>query len=467
MNRINIRWLWHALLTTCLKCFAYCLAGVILYLCIQQSLFKSLDDLLRSSARQVLAAVTIESGQPKLASNLPDDASLEMIRERGISIRLLSKNGDDLLSLGPYRSFPADQQSVQNALQGATTFQTQRANSGEMVRIYTAPVMDEGNSWAVLQVFQTTAGISYTLYLLRRILLISIPVFLVVTYLISYFLTAKTFSPIYKITHMAQKISAEDLSSRLNLGGPDDEVKRLAMTIDQMLSRLEGAFLRERQFTADASHELRTPLTATQAIINVTREKRRSPEEYEKALDDIAFETERLRALTENLLYIARGEARQISRTEDVDLSELIMDVAEALSPLAEAKGLEFTLKINDGLVMVGDRDALIRLFANLIDNAVKFTDQGKVEIQAEQKNPSEIRIQVRDTGKGISAEHLPHIFERFYRAQASRSTRGSGLGLAIVNEIVIAHQGNIQVTSQVDQGTCFQVDLPAKGITD
>jgi signal transduction histidine kinase len=247
---------------------------------------------------------------------------------------------------------------------------------------------------------------------------------------------------------------------RLNLPATNDEVERLAQTFNDMLDRLDESFRRERQFTSDASHELRTPLTAMQAILSVMREKPRSQKEYEDALADLAEETDRLQSLTESLLRLSHGDSHRPVVYEIVDLSTLICDVSDSLRPLAESKNLHFTYTLEDNLMIRGDRDDLIRLFVNLIDNAIKYTEAGEINISASKNQNGIFTVSISDTGIGISCEHLPHIFDRFYRGDKSRTTRGAGLGLAIALDIARAHGGKIEVNSEVGKGTKFIVSL-------
>jgi len=227
-----------------------------------------------------------------------------------------------------------------------------------------------------------------------------------------------------------------------------------------MLARLDAAFRRERQFTADASHELRTPLAAMQAILSVTRAQPRSPADYELALADLADEADRLRSLVESLLQLARGEDAVVATRAAVDLSTLLHDITDSLRPLAEAKGLALICDVPPGLSLVGDGDALIRLFVNLLDNAVKYTERGRIVVSG-RAEAARLRVTVADTGIGIPAEHLPHIFDRFYRVDRARTEGGAGLGLAIALEIARAHGGTITVDSTPGAGTTFTVDLP------
>ena len=262
------------------------------------------------------------------------------------------------------------------------------------------------------------------------------------------------------ITKTARKISAEDLSARLNLPKNGDELGRLAATFDGMLTRLDDSFRRERQFTADASHELRTPLAAMQTIIGVTRSQKRTAGDYEQALDDLGEETNRLRSLAEDLLLLSRGEQSTQHQLEQVDLSSLLEDVDESLTPLAEAKGLILECRIPPNITMNSDRDGLIRLFVNLVDNAIKFTRSGTILISA-QFDARNIRVAIKDTGIGISQENLQHIFDRFYRVDTSRTESGAGLGLAIALQIARSLGGDITVESALGTGTAFFVRLP------
>ena len=243
------------------------------------------------------------------------------------------------------------------------------------------------------------------------------------------------------------------------MSGTDDEVGRLASTFDEMLGRLEDSFKRERQFTTDASHELRTPLAAMEAILSVIRSEPRERAEYEQALDDLAEETARLRALAEDLLRLARGAQSAPPERRPVDVSALLGDVVDALRPLAEAKALSLECRVDPGLTVMGDSDSLIRVFLNLVDNATKFTEQGGVVVSAHTRRDAVV-VDVMDTGIGIPADRLADIFERFCRADSSRSAPGTGLGLALALQIVQNHGGTLTAHSTEGQGSTFTVRL-------
>jgi signal transduction histidine kinase len=217
--------------------------------------------------------------------------------------------------------------------------------------------------------------------------------------------------------------------------------------------------MRERQFTADASHELRTPLTAMLAILDAVRAKQRTPEEYEVALADLAKESERLRTLTENLLRLAHSSNSRPGNPETTELSMLLRDVTDSLRPLAEAKGITMKCDVTPDLMVRGDNDDLIRLFVNLLENAVKYTQHGSISVSASVVGGF-ASVAVQDTGIGIPASDLPYVFDRFYRVEKSRSEGGAGLGLAIALDIVRSHDGSIDVRSEEGKGTTFEVQL-------
>jgi signal transduction histidine kinase len=195
------------------------------------------------------------------------------------------------------------------------------------------------------------------------------------------------------------------------------------------------------------------------AILGVIRAEPREPAEYEQALDDLAEETARLRALAEDLLQLARGSQSVSAEVAPVDVSTLVEDVVDALRPLAEAKDLSLECRLDPGLIVTGDSDSLIRVFLNLLDNAIKFTERGGITVSA-RPQAGAVVVEVADTGIGIAADLLPSIFGRFYRADPSRSAPGTGLGLALARQIVQNHGGILTAISTVGQGSTFTVTL-------
>jgi signal transduction histidine kinase len=195
------------------------------------------------------------------------------------------------------------------------------------------------------------------------------------------------------------------------------------------------------------------------AILDAVRAKRRSPEEYEVALADLAKESERLRTLTENLLRLAQSSNPIPCSQEATDLSMLLRDVTDSLRPLSESRGITMKCDVAEDLMVRGDNDDLIRLFVNLLENAVKYTQRGEISVSATVLGGFAI-VAVQDTGIGIPAADLPYVFDRFYRVEKSRSEGSAGLGLAIALEIVRSHGGSIDVRSEEGKGTTFEVQL-------
>src|SRR5207248_8411685 len=294
-----------------------------------------------------------------------------------------------------------------------------------------------------------------------------------------YWLAGKALRPVKMITQMAREIQATDLRSRLNLQRRD-EFGELAATFDQMLARLEAAFKRQTQFTADASHELRTPLTIIDLEINRALTQLEQPEEYRHVLEQIQAENEQMTTIVNSLLLLARADTGQITlNLQEVDLSDLTLASVERLLPLARRS--QITLATGDlpELLVRGDPQYLGQMLTNLIENGIKYSSGiGKrvyVELACEEKHWGVVRVQ--DDGPGISDEHLPYLFERFYRVDKARSHRqkgpaqsskpgnaepgGTGLGLSIVQWIVQAHGGEICVESKPGFGSVFQVKLP------
>jgi signal transduction histidine kinase len=453
-----------ALWTAGLLLGALVIFGIFVYVSMSRSLATAVDETLHLTAMQLLAEVEVDDGTLIVKENPLEDAEFAQLREQGMSMRVLYPAGQPVAAFGPYQDLPVSPVDLSvTDPSGAFTTVT-HPGTQDPVRVYTTPISLGNQVFGILQVVQNLEDVRSTLNLLLINLLIGGPLIVILAGGGGYFLAARALAPIDKITRTARHISAHDLSTRLNLPQTEDEVGRLGDTFDSMMDRLEEAFQRERQFTADASHELRTPMSAMQTIIGSIVARQRTPAEYEQALFDLGREAEQMRILTEGLLQLARNDfSTQHVKLECVDVSTLLRDVVDSLLPLAEEKGLQITDNIPDGLSVMGDSDGLIRLFVNLLDNAIKYTEQGSITVSAKSLANQVLEISIRDTGVGIAAEHLPYIFNRFYRVDESRSTEGIGLGLAIALDIARAHGGNISVESEVGRGTIFVVQLSTK----
>jgi two-component system OmpR family sensor kinase len=236
-----------------------------------------------------------------------------------------------------------------------------------------------------------------------------------------------------------------------------------------MIERLDKAFTQQRRFVADASHELRTPVAAIRSITDVVLAQGASEEEYVNVLSEVNVVTERLGHLINDLLTLARADEGQVLlERKPVRLDLLAADVAESTESLATERDITVEVDAQEPVLVLGDEVRLIQVILNLLQNALSYTNAGgKVSLIVEAGDKNAL-LTVRDTGIGIAAEYLEHIFERFYRADAARSRAagGSGLGLAIVDWIVHAHKGTISVESEVGRGTTFTVSLPLENQT-
>jgi heavy metal sensor kinase len=302
------------------------------------------------------------------------------------------------------------------------------------------------------------------LRLLLGALLLAVPVALLVSGGWSYLMALTALAPMERLRRSTEAITAARLDRRLPVANAHDELGRLTQTINAMIARLERSFLEIRRFTADASHELRTPLTIIRTDVEVALDKHLSPEEYRDLLGSILEECERLTRLIEQLLALAREDAGAgATAFQALDLSALIEQVVEDMRPLAEARGLALLIAVNARLSIAGDESRLRQVFYNLLDNAIKYTPEGgAIAVRAQWADRIPV-VTVRDTGIGIPPEHLPHVFDRFYRVDKARSRAqgGTGLGLSIARGIIEAHGGHIELASTPGQGTTCIVTLP------
>jgi len=284
---------------------------------------------------------------------------------------------------------------------------------------------------------------------------------------VGYLLARRALAPVDGLRRAAEDITAERLTRRLVVSNPHDELGRLGQTINAMIARLDRSFAEMRRFTADASHELRTPISVIRTEAEVTMRRPPGAKEYLSLPASVLEECEHLTKLTDQLLTLARQDAHVTSvRAERLDLAALVSDAAEVMRPLAAAKQQALNLDAAAGVSVDGDPARLRQIVYNLLDNAIKYTPEGgRIDVFVRDRDQSAI-LEVRDTGIGIPAEHLPHVRERFYRVDKARSRKkgGTGLGLSIVESITAVHGGRLQITSAPDEGTTCTVFLPRSG---
>jgi two-component system OmpR family sensor kinase len=326
-----------------------------------------------------------------------------------------------------------------------------------------------------------------TLASLRQVLLVASTLGLALALAGGWVLAGRALRPVDRVTAAAAAIAngdgmATSLSARLLVPPTDDELSRLSATFNAMLDRLQASFRAQERFVGDASHELRTPLTAIRGNVDVLLRQARlggrelDPTDLTPALDDIRRESDRMRRLLDDLLLLARADAdagKDPAGTttighEQVQLDEIAAEAVRSAAALTSGQMLE--LEAPRGVEVRGDPDRLHQLVMILLDNAIRHTPPGgRIRVAVAATADGQARIAVRDEGEGITPDHVPHVFERFYRADGARgrASGGTGLGLAIARAICRAHGGEISVTSAPDQGATFLVTLPSGAESD
>jgi heavy metal sensor kinase len=332
------------------------------------------------------------------------------------------------------------------------------------LRIWTQKVSVAGESYVIQAAFEMDDFYG-ALDHFALLLFISIPSLLLCAAAGGYWISTRALAPVDQITRTARTISAQNLSSRLVVPKTGDELQRLSETLNGMLERLEAAFKKITQFTADASHELRTPVAVMRTRTELSLRKARSAEEYRDVIAEVLAELEKTSALIEQLMFLARADSgAETLHFTPTNVAEVLREACHQGSALAEAKQIAFQEQISgDSMWVKGDTSSLRRLFLILIDNAVKYTPaNGQVEVSLH-RNDGFAVAEVRDTGIGIAEADLPSVFERFYRADKARTRElgGVGLGLSIGRWITEVHAGTIEVRSAPGHGSIFQVRLP------
>jgi signal transduction histidine kinase len=302
------------------------------------------------------------------------------------------------------------------------------------------------------------------LAMIRLLILLSIPAYLIAIILGGLFISKKSLKPIHKISQTAKMIGNGDLTKRINGIESNDEVSELADTFNEMLGKLEYSFKREKRFAADASHELRTPVAVLIAYCESLLEESQKgmlDKRFEQQLKNMLDESKRMNTIISQLLMLTRGqEGKYKLELETINMYEVIYAVIQQMSELAEKSNISLIYEGPKNIPLTADQRLMTQMVLNLVENAIKYGKiNGQVIVAAENIGDS-LLITVSDNGIGISPENIPHIFERFYRVDESRDRSGTGLGLSIVSWIVKEHKGEINVTSELGKGTTFYIKL-------
>ncbi len=318
----------------------------------------------------------------------------------------------------------------------------------------------------LVQVGISMDPVRFALLRFVQLALILLPCGVVLAAVAGWFLTGGTLKPVSRITRAAHEIEISNLARRLPLTGAGDELDSLAVAFNDVFSRLEKAVGELRQFTGSIAHELRTPLAALRGEAEIALLHARSVEEVKDVLGSQLEEFDKLTRMIGQLLTLARSESGDIRfDLRHFDIAVTIRDVVDTFSLMASARGITLDCSLANDLIATVDPQWVERVLVNVLDNAIKYTlPGGQVSIRGT-LDPDAVRIDIQDTGTGISEEALPHVFERFYRADPSRNkdVDGVGLGLSLTKWIVEKHGGTIVVSSEPGRGTCFTIRFPRK----
>ena len=462
------------------------LFSVIFYLALQDALQKDIDADLQLRIREITVGITNDNGTTsaeEIQEDAPklDPAVLGNITISGLSsgnqtkidssvnyrsfVRILDVKGKTIYASPVPQNVPLPPASVTEALHGTAWTGTIFTHDGQSMRLYSTRLMFKGILFGAIQVGESLTPMNNILFNILIKLLFITPFILLGGAIGSYWLTRRAFAPIRTLTGIAQEISAGDLDRLVPVPRPKDEVQYLALTFNQMIARLHKAFLQQRRFVADASHELRTPVAAIRSMTDVAlAESSQVDESHVPVLRHVNAQAERLGELIRDLLLLARSDEGQVPLDHElVQLDQLVSDVIATLAPLAVERSIQLQILKLEPATVQGDPSRLVQCIMNLLDNALTYTHTGgEVTVRVEVKENTACII-IQDTGVGIAPQHLPHIFERFYRADPARSQKEgkSGLGLSIVDWIVHAHGGSIAVESSEGHGSTFSVSLP------
>lgn len=402
-----------------------------------------------------------------LATNAPEEDvfNLELPDEY---LELIDRSGQTLNMSRNWRQHPIDVGPL-NFPDDKPVFRTVSGAAGPL-RVELIPFVLVQRP-VVLAIAGPTRDIDIVLGNFRRVLIVLIPLGLMIMGAISAWYVGRSLSPITELTkraaHLARSLSdprGPDLQAPRLAAVSQDELGRLATTFNELFARVVVVLRQLRQFVTDASHELRTPLSVLQGETELLLSERRDPEEYHKTLAVIHGELRHLSRIVEGLFTLSMADAGQLKVANDpLYINEVLEEACEIAIPLGRAKGIHIEQDLQQDVAAIGDESFLRDLFLVFLENAVKYSPSNSTIKVALARLNGSVSVRFEDQGFGIPSEHLPHIFERFYRAAPSdgSETRGGGLGLAIAQAIVNAHSGKIDVRTEPGRGSVFTVTLP------
>jgi two-component system, OmpR family, sensor kinase len=436
--------------------------GFALFFFVREALLSRVEDTV--SSRALAAAKTVNSGETI------DQNEIQQLTLDGVFVIVRNEDGQILTQTVDLPSSVEDLDML-----WSQALQSEEAAGGTIeiaqdtpAYLYAVPVNPTDGSARVVEAGQSYEGVHRTLETFGTVLVFVILGAFLLSVVGAYLLARTALSPVGAMAASAQKITESDLSERLPVTNPKDEVGSLAASFNNLLSRLEEAFARreealsrQRRFVADASHELRTPLTTIEGYAEMLDEwALHDPETAHKSVSRIREESKRVREMVEGLLALARGDEGAPLKLESQDLGAVAAEVVRTARAVAGKVTIEYS-PLEHELIATFDRTRIRQAISILLDNAIKYTPQGGAVTVEVREQDSRAEVVVSDTGVGISEDELPLIFERFYRVDEARTRGGAGLGLAIARQIIEAHGGTIAVQSELGKGSTFILQIP------
>lgn len=450
MKRLSLK-LKLTLLYSFFMTLLTCAALAILFSLSNKEILASTQNTLKKQLHESLKDIEWEDGSFDLDSDFYN-------LDGGVYLSLYTENGDFLFGRIPY-GFSLHPDFSDGQIQTLSDAEKQWY-------IYDLSYRLNGYGLVFVRGISSVTDAESSFRITLRFAVIVLPLLVVLTAVIGYLFTRRTLRPVRRITETVRQIQGDqDLSRRVELGKGKDEIYQLADTFDQLLTKIESAFQREQQFTSDVSHELRTPVTVILAQCDAILSDASLPAEQRVSIGLIQKKAQNMAQMISQLLLLSRADqGRQQLQPELLNLSELTEMVCEEQAMLSEGKKIAITTQIEPDLFVKVDETFYIRMLVNLISNAISYGKAGGHILVSCYEQSGFFVGQVEDDGIGIAAEDLPHIWERFYRVDSSRSASGhSGLGLSMVKWIVEAHGGTISVKSSPGEGSIFTFLLPMK----
>ena len=448
--------IWMALL--------FLAVGCGLYRIVEMNLYQSVDASLMGSAQSIRDARFVRGLTPPIMEQFLNQVFGEKLVQP--YAQLVDLSGKIRAKTAVNVSLPVTPNALARAERGLETFETFPPRRGEApLRQVTVPVIRFGSfTGELIQVGATLDSTYHTMREIAWVLWIAFPVSLVLSILFGYILTKRSLQPVTDMSIAASSLSSDDLSMRIPLPAAKDELRALATTFNEMLGRLEDAFLRLRRFTGDVSHELRTPLAVLKGEAQFALRRERSCEDYRTSLTTIRGEAETMTSIIEDLLLLARAESRAVAMNWlEFDLDTFKEDVVHTVLPVYEAKSVELIVDNSAGNKIYGNTGYLTLAVKNILLNAVKHsTSNSRVDFRIAREGKV-AKFIIRDYGEGIPEKSLPYIFDPFYRADTARNRAagGTGIGLSLALALVKLHNGNITVTSKPGEGAEFVITIP------